>query len=133
MTFGPVRRRSHKGRMQRKKLRSQNEQMKALMSGLMARKGEGGPQAMDQLVHAHELVFVMTDMEGSTSQASANPAAFEKVQQVHDMVRHHFPLSICSSPAVHDLLASPFPSARRRRMPRAKSTEYILCGASQRW
>ena len=74
--------------MQRKKLRSQNDQMKALMNGLMARKGDGGQQSMDQLVTAHELAFVMTDMEGSTSQASANPAAFEKIQQVHDMVRH---------------------------------------------
>ena len=80
--------RSHKSRMQRKKLRSQNDQMKALMNGRMARKGDGGQQSMDQLVTAHELAFVMTDMEGSTSQASADPAAFEKIQQVHDMVRH---------------------------------------------
>ena len=73
--------------MQRKKLRSQNEQMKALMASLMTRKGEGGQRSMDQLMHAHELAFVMTDMEGSTAQASTNPAAFEKIQQVHDMVR----------------------------------------------
>ena len=81
-----LRRRSHKSRMARKKLRSQNEQMKALMSSLMTRKGEGGQHSVDQLMHAHELVFVMTDMEGSTAQASTNPAAFEKIQQVHDMV-----------------------------------------------
>lgn len=77
--------------MARKKLRSQNEQMKALMSSLMTRKGEGGQHSMDQLMHAHELAFVMTDMEGSTAQASTNPAAFEKIQQVHDMVRHSPP------------------------------------------
>ena len=72
--------------MQRKKLRLQNEQMKALMGGIMERKGDGAQHSMDRLMHAHELAFVMTDMEGSTSQASANPAAFEKIQQVHDMV-----------------------------------------------
>ena len=79
--------RSQKSRLERKKLRSQNEQMKALMGSLMTRKGEGGQQTMDRLMHAHELAFVMTDMEGSTTQASTDPAAFEKIQQVHDMVR----------------------------------------------
>lgn len=75
--------------MQRKKLRLQNEQMKALMGGIMEQQGDGAQHSMDRLMHAHELAFVMTDMEGSTSQASANPAAFEKIQQVHDMVSNH--------------------------------------------
>ena len=77
--------------MRRKKVRIQNEQMKAMMSSLMTHKGEGAANSIDQLVHAHELAFVMTDMEGSTAQAAANPAAYAKIQQVHDMVRgfHH--------------------------------------------
>ena len=79
--------RSNKSRMQRRKLRIQNEQMKTLMSSLMTDKGEGAAQSIDQLVYAHELAFVMTDMEGSTAQAAANPAAYAKIQQVHDMVR----------------------------------------------
>ena len=79
--------RSDKTRMRRKKVRIQNEQMKAMMSSLMTHKGEGAANSIDQLVHAHELAFVMTDMEGSTAQAAANPAAYAKIQQVHDMVR----------------------------------------------
>ncbi len=78
--------------MRRKKVRIQNEQMKAMMSSLMTHKCEGAANSIDQLVHAHELAFVMTDMEGSTAQAAANPAAYAKIQQVHDMVRR-LPLS----------------------------------------
>ena len=79
--------RSDKTRMRRKKVRIQNEQMKTMMSSLMTHKGEGAANSIDQLVHAQELAFVMTDMEGSTAQAAANPAAYAKIQQVHDMVR----------------------------------------------
>jgi hypothetical protein len=57
------------------------------MYGLMAQNHEGSSQAIDVLCNSREMAFVITDLEGSTVQASANAAAFGKVQEIHDSVR----------------------------------------------
>ncbi len=79
--------RTHASWLQSREARNQAKQLKSLMYGLMAQSGDAGSRAADDLCHAREMAFVITDLEGSTAQASANAAAFGKVQEIHDTVR----------------------------------------------
>lgn len=79
--------RTHASWLQSREARNQAKQLKSLMYGLMAQSGDGGSRALDDLCNSREMAFVITDLEGSTMQASANAAAFSKVQEIHDTVR----------------------------------------------
>ena len=66
--------------------RGQMKQLKGLMHGLVNVTGDPAKQQLDAIRNARELAFLITDLQDSTAMASANPAAFRKVQDIHDTV-----------------------------------------------
>ena len=66
--------------------RGQMKQLKALMNGLVNVTGDPQKQQLDAIRNARELAFLITDLQDSTAMAAANPAAFRKVQDIHDTV-----------------------------------------------
>lgn len=62
------------------------KQLKGLMYSLVQTKNAEGLSPAEQLRHARNYVFVTTDLQNSTAQASANPTAFLKIQEIHDTV-----------------------------------------------
>ena len=67
----------------RRVARAQNKELKGLLTALVATAGGDGPE---RLRNAREAAFVITDLESSTAQAAACPAAFRKLQDIHDSV-----------------------------------------------
>ena len=63
------------------------KELKSLMYGLVSSSGDPLQKRMDEIRNARQLCFVMTDLEASTAQASADPDAFLQVQDIHDTVR----------------------------------------------
>ena len=74
----------------RRVARAQNKELKGLLTALVATAGGDGPE---RLRNAREAAFVITDLESSTAQAAACPAAFRKLQDIHD--------SVCDSSLTH--------------------------------
>ena len=66
--------------------RGQMKQLKGLMHGLVNVTGDPEKQQLDAIRNAHQLAFLITDLQDSTAMASANPVAFRKVQDIHDTV-----------------------------------------------
>lgn len=64
----------------------QMKQLKGLMYGLVNVTGDPQKQQLDAIRNARELAFLITDLQDSTAMAAANPAAFRKVQDIHDTV-----------------------------------------------
>ena len=62
------------------------KQLKGLMYSLVQTKNAEGLSPAEQLRHARNYVFVTTDLQSSTAQASASPPAFLKIQEIHDTV-----------------------------------------------
>ncbi len=60
--------------------------LKTLMYSLVQTKNGDGLSPAEQLRNARQLAFVTTDLQSSTSQASASPHGFLKVQEIHDTV-----------------------------------------------
>ena len=66
--------------------RGQMKQLKGLMHGLVNVTGDPEKQQLDAIRNARQLAFLITDLQDSTAMASANAAAFRKVQDIHDTV-----------------------------------------------
>lgn len=62
------------------------KQLKTLMFGLVNSSGDPALQQMDAIRNSRELCFVITDLESSTAQASADANAFLQIQDIHDTV-----------------------------------------------
>ncbi len=80
--------------------RGQMKQLKGLMHGLVNVTGDPEKQQLDAIRNARQLAFLITDLQDSTAMASANAAAFRKVQDIHDTV------SLCLSLLLTMLLLS---------------------------
>ncbi len=63
------------------------KELKGLMYGLVSSGGDPLQKRMDEIRNSRQLCFVMTDLEASTAQASADADAFLQVQDIHDTVR----------------------------------------------
>ena len=48
--------------------------------------GDPEKQQLELIRNARQLAFLITDLQDSTAMASANAAAFRKVQDIHDTV-----------------------------------------------
>ena len=74
--------------------------LKGTMFGLADYAGDPTKKHLDEIRNARELAFVITDLEGSTALAAANPKAFRHIQDIHDAVSPlnrlwHPPLQPC--------------------------------------